>query len=93
MQFLNSIAPNIDFTTVVNNEVVFAIGECTKDVNISILYNEEREDDEKFNVSLATDCCADITIGEVEVTITESGHDSKENCLQLLPLYCFAVIL
>ena len=82
LQYLNPIAPNVDYTTIMNDEVVFAIGECTKDVNVSILVNAEREDDEIFNVTLSTDCCADITTGQVEVTITESGPDGKKKCLK-----------
>ena len=72
-----SIAPDVDYETVTNGQVVFAVGECTKDVNITILPNAEREEDEVFAVSLDTDCCSEITIGLVEVTITESGPNSK----------------
>lgn len=70
-------APDEDYETVANGEVVFAVGECTKDINITILLNAEREHDEVFAVSLDTDCCAEITTGQVEVTITESGSNSK----------------
>ena len=67
---LSSIASDVDYQST-SGEVVFDIGECTKDINITILVNPETEIPEIFNVALATDCCADITTGTVQVTITE----------------------
>ena len=67
---LSPIASDVDYQST-SGEVVFDIGECTKDINVTILVNSEREVDEIFNVSLATDCCADITTGMAQVTITE----------------------
>jgi len=86
----------------VNGQVVFAIGELTKDITIPILVNTETEDDEIFYVDIATDCCAEITFGQVQVNITENGPDSESKPLILLtfllhssihsfwrsPLYC-----
>ena len=54
-----------------NGQVVFAIGECTKNITIPITVDTVVEEDEVFNVELATACCADVTIGQVEVTIEE----------------------
>ena len=77
------IASNVDFTAV-NGQVVFAIGELTKDITIPILVNTETEDDEIFYVDIATDCCAEITFGQVQVNITENGPDSESKPLILL---------
>ena len=70
--YLNTIASDTDYTSE-TGEVTFAIGECTKDIDITIQVNPEMEDDEIFSVTLDTDCCANIITGEVTVTITEGG--------------------
>jgi len=55
----------------VNNEVVFAVGEYVKNITIPILADSEKEEEEIFYVELATDCCADIVIGQVKVNIAD----------------------
>ena len=54
-----------------DSQVVFAIGEYTKNITIPILADSEVETEEIFNVQLNTDCCADIIIGQVQVNITD----------------------
>lgn len=62
----------------VNAEVVFAIGETSKEIQIPILENEPvGEPDEKFIVELTTECCAEITTGIATITITEPDITSK----------------
>lgn len=70
--FLCLVVAGSDYTTV-NGQVVFAIGEFTKTVTVPITSDAISENDEVFNVDLATDCCADVTTGQVVVTITESA--------------------
>ena len=70
-----------DDYTPVNGDVVFAIGETSKQIMIPILVNEpEDEPDELFRVELSTDCCAEITTGIVTVTIKESGCGPQSKC-------------
>lgn len=76
--YLNFVASDVDFGSK-NEQVVFAIGEFSKDITIGILPNPEREDDEMFYVYLNTDCCAEVTTGFVQVNITESTPDGKQN--------------
>ena len=64
-----SVASNLDYTPV-NDQVVFAVGEYTKNITIPILEDLEREEAEIFNVQLTTDCCADV-IGQVQVNIID----------------------
>ena len=54
-----------------DSQVVFAIGEYTKNITIPILADSQVEAEEIFNVQLNTDCCADIIIGQVQVNITD----------------------
>lgn len=73
---LSSVASNVDYAAR-NDQVVFAVGEFTKDITIPILVNPESEVDETFYVYIATNCCANITNGQVQVNITENTPDSK----------------
>ena len=66
----STVAANTDYTHV-DSQVVFAIGEYTKNITIPILADSEVETEEIFNVQLNTDCCADIIIGQVQVNITD----------------------
>ena len=67
-----------DDYTPVNGDVVFAIGETSKQIMIPILVNEpEGEPDERFRVELSTDCCAEITTGIAMVIIKERDAGSK----------------
>ena len=63
-----------------DSQVVFAIGEYTKNITIPILADSQVEAEEIFNVQLNTDCCADIIIGQVQVNITD-GTWVKQICL------------
>ena len=65
-----SVASNVDYTAV-NGQVVFAVGEYTKNITIPIIADSEREEEEIFNVELTTDCCADVIVGQVQVNITD----------------------
>ena len=73
---VSSVVSGDDYTNT-NGQVVFAIGECTQDIIIPIRSDGIREEDEYFTVELATDCCAEVTIGQVQVTITEALPDCK----------------
>ena len=67
----STIASSVDYTPV-NGQIIFAVGEYTKNITIPILGDSEREEEETFHVELTTDCCADVTIGQVQVYITDS---------------------
>ena len=58
-----------------NGQVVFGVGECTKNITIPIIADSEREENETFNVELDSDCCADVIIGQVQVNITDDDSD------------------
>ena len=68
----STVASNVDYTPV-NGQVVFAVGEYTKNITIPIIADSEREEEEIFNVELTTDCCADVIIGQVQINITDDG--------------------
>ena len=68
-----SVASNLDYTPV-NGQVVFAVGEYTKNITIPIIADSEIEEDKIFNVQLTTDCCANITTGQVQVNISNGMH-------------------
>ena len=64
------VASNVDYTAV-NGQVVFAVGEYTKNITIPIIADSEREEEEIFIVESTTDCCADVIIGQIQVNITD----------------------
>ena len=67
---VSTVASNFDYTPV-NGQVVFAVGEYTKNITIPILGDSEREEEEIFHVELTTDCCADVIFRQVQVNITD----------------------
>jgi len=67
-----------DYTSV-NGEVVFAIGETSKQIMVPIAVNEPvGEPDESFLVEITTDCCAEITTGIATITIEECDHSESK---------------
>lgn len=74
--FVSPVVAGSDFTSV-NDEVIFSVGEYSKDITVPILQDSVTEADEVFTVDLATDCCANVSVGQVQVTITENDGDGK----------------
>ena len=66
-----SVASDDDYTSATDVPVTFALGEYSKDIQIATLINGGYEPDESFNVTLSTDCCAEIKNGLARVEITE----------------------
>ena len=66
-----SVASDDDYTSATDVPVTFALGEYSKDIRIATLMNGGYEPDESFNVTLSTDCCAEIKNGLARVEITE----------------------
>ena len=68
--WFSTVASSVDYTPV-NGQVMFGIGECTKNITIPIIADSEREEDEIFNVELDTNCCANISIRQAQVNIID----------------------
>lgn len=73
-----SVVSDDDYTSATDVPVTFALGEYSKDIRIATLVNEENDVKfESFNVTLSTDCCAEIKNGLARVDIKEEGGGNQ----------------
>ena len=88
-----SVVSDDDYTSATDVPVTFALGEYSKDIRIATLVNGGVELVESFNVTLSTDCCAEIKNGLARVEIKEmGGNDTYLKLFKSLKvvLLCFS---
>lgn len=88
------VAGDDDYTSATDVPVTFALGEYSKDIEIQTQVNGGDEGVESFNVTLTTECCAEIKNGLVRVDIMEmGGNHSSMSKIVLVTHVCIIVLL